>query len=568
MKGAILRFSKKNRELESKLSVTHKIDRLTARLLLNRGITEPEEVASFLTAPLSALHDPDLIPGLKTSAGRIVSAIEEKQKIVVYGDYDVDGITGSALLLRFLRDVGANADCYLPDREKEGYGLNVHAVEKIARVGCKLLVTVDNGVSAVEETKRANELGLDVIITDHHLKQGDSLPEAFAIANLHVDSGQYPYNYLCGAGIAFKLCSSVRRELHRRGAPKESLPNLKRNLDLVALATVADCVPLTGENRIVVRHGLAEIENTDNPGLAALKKNAGAGTKITSEQIAFGLAPRINAAGRLACPKIAFDLLLTHEKRVAVKLAGELEEINKKRREIQSDILTSAIKVAEETFDPESDRALVLGHDSWSQGVIGIVAAGLVERYGVPVAIVGFDGDTGRGSVRGLPGFDCSAALAEISECLKGFGGHKMAAGFALRKEDYSRMKERFLAVCSRLLENVDTRPVLEIDDEIDPTLFNMEKYNAIEPLAPFGEGNRAPLFLGKSVDFTDVRYIGKDGSTIRLDLAGGASMVGFSLGSRVRKSGAITFDVVYTPELNHFNGNSRLQLRIVDIVS
>ena len=542
---------------------------LVARLLVNRGIKTAEQAHVFLGGPLSSLEDPMLMRDMGKAAQRILAARERGEKIVVYGDYDVDGVTASAMLTRFLRAVGAKADYYVPERAREGYGVNPGALSAIASGGAGLVITVDCGISDFEAAGHAGKIGLDMIITDHH-QPPDRLPPALATLNPHRKDCPYPYKNLAGVGVAFKLIMAVRGELHRRGVEKERLPNLKSYLDLVAIGSVADCVPLTGENRVMTKSGLRVLSTTDKPGLAALRDivlRSGGG--VTSRDVGFGLAPALNAAGRLGRANVSVDLLLSENRRGVSKMAGYLDRENRRRREIQNEIFEEAREMVETSVDLDNDRAVVLWSETWHPGVVGIAAARIVDAYNLPAVLICLENGVGRGSARSVPSFDITGGLSECGRLLERFGGHEMAAGFTILRENLCAFREKFLSTAKNTLKNKSLKPALRVDCQADPRRFDRGLAEAVLALEPFGIGAPEPLFLGRGVSFSSVTRMGADGGHVRISIDGPASLIGFSMAGlvdRFNEAGVSSYDIVYTPEINRWGSSERVQLRLLDI--
>ena len=567
MSEKIWKVATGDQAVEDRLAKALDCHHLVARLLVNRGITDQDEARSYLSAPLSSLHDPLLLPDMEKAVARILDAKERQEKVTIFGDYDVDGVTASAIMLRFFSDIGIDADSYIPHRQKEGYGLNVKAVEKIAG-GSKLLITVDNGISAIKEVEVAKKLGLDVIITDHHLPP-EKLPNAFAIINPVLEGSGYPFKGLCGAGVAFKLCMAIRSALHKSGATKESLPNLKRLLDLAAIGSVADCVPLTGENRVIVASGLGEFVENGKPGLSELVAISRIDSQqVTASDIAFRLAPRINAAGRMGDADIGLKLLTTDDRVEGRKLAIELDGRNQRRKDEQEKMFMEAEEMVGQMEKQGPMAAIVLGSSEWSSGIIGIVASKLVDKYRRPVALVSFTGSTGRGSARSIEGFHLTEALGECSDLLNQFGGHEQAAGFSMEKENLESFRVRFSEVSEIRLNEVDTKKVISIDGVASPSVFDRKLVDNILTLEPFGQSAPPPIFLGKEISFSTIRFMGDNDEHVRLITRDGKSAVGFGFGEKLKDQdieGSL-WDIVFTPGINRFNGSEKIQLILHDI--
>ena len=569
MSRTVWRLAEGDRRAENELTAALGVGPLIARLLVNRGYATVAAARSFLSTDLSGLPEPTDMQGMERAADRVMAAIASGERIVIYGDYDVDGVTATTVMVRFLAAVGANVDYALPEREKDGYGLKPAAIARLADIGTKLLITVDNGVSAHEAVEAANAAGIDVVVTDHH-QMPQTPVAAYAVVNPRLDSPLAPTASLAGVGVAFELARAIRSKLLKGGAPKEGLPHLGALLDCVAVGSIADCVPLVGVNRTLVTNGLKQLARTRWTGLTALMAAAGvAPDRVEPGDIAFGIAPRINAAGRMGSAAAALGLMLADDPHTAARLARELEEANRRRRELQEKIYAEAMGM----IDPEQvarDRAVVAAGYGWKTGVVGIVAAKTTEKFGTPSALVAFDGDgPGRGSVRSVPGFNAGEALAAASAHLMTHGGHPAAAGFTVAPESYEAFRGMFIDAARTALADVDTRPETVIDAVVDPAAFDVA---FIEELAatmgPFGEGNRTPVFLAEKAPIQRIVRMGKEKNHARLSIYGvKAEVVAFGFADEFEAAGGEgSFDLVFTPTLNHFNGVTRPQLRLIDM--
>lgn len=539
---------------------------VVARLLANRGALDPESARLFLETPLESLEDPSLMADMDAAVDRVLSARRRKEKVVIYGDYDVDGITATATLIRFLRSIGVDTDFYIPERAKEGYGMNAAALDSIASDGAGLLITVDNGISDLEAVDHARSIGLDVLITDHH-QPGAEIPSALAVLNPNRKDCQYPCKTLSGAGIAFKLCQAVRSALRHNGEKKENLPNLKRYLDMIAVSAIADLTPLTGENRTLARVGLREIAATDKTGLAALVMvTLSSQTRITARDVGYGLAPALNAAGRLGRADIGVELLLTNDRDRAWEIARFLESENKRRREIQDRMFAEALEMVKQKTDFEKDRAIALGSDKWHPGVAGIVASKIVNLYHLPTALVCFENGLGKGSARSIPAFNITDRLGRISDTLEKYGGHELAAGFSVKSENFEDFRDAFLSVAEKEIREEDLSPSIKIDMEVDPAIFTMDSVLSISALEPFGMGNPSPVFLSRDVRFADLKFIGREERHVRFSVNGRIPVVGFNMADKVKEAaGEQRLDIAYTPEISTWGGMEKIQLRLLD---
>ena len=500
----------------SVLSAQQKENALLAGILTARGITDPAEALTLLAGE-EDLSDPFLLTDMQKACERIWQAIDNGETIVVFGDYDVDGVTATALLYQHLKGMGATVKCMLPSREGDGYGLSRNAIQSIHDKGYQLIVTVDNGISAVEEAEFAAELGIDLIITDHHLPP-ETLPKAVAVVDPRRLDDTSPFKGLCGAGVAFKLCAALD------GCPPEEM--LDYCGDLAAVGTVADVMPLTGENRTLVKSGLRQLQNTDRPGLEALLEEVGlAGRPITAENISYAIAPRINAAGRMDSAVTALQLVLCEDPDRAEELAHKLNEINVKRQETELEIFKAAQVLLEQQPERLEDRVMLLWGCDWHPGVIGIVASRLVERTGRPVIVVTVDehGEC-KGSGRSVPGFNLHACIGSCADLLIRYGGHAMAAGLSVREENLPELRRRLNEWAARECPVLHTAP-LECDLPIHLDRVTVDSVRRIDALAPFGAENPTPVFLLQSA-VVDGVYPVSEGRHSRLRLRQGNASV------------------------------------------
>ena len=493
-------------------------------LLLDRGIDTKEKIDKYLHPKMDDLYDPMLMQDMDKAVAVVRDAIAKDEKIVVFGDYDVDGVTATAILLTYLRKQGAKVDYYIPDRHGEGYGLNIAAIEQIAS-HAKLLITVDCGITCPNEVARAIELGMRVIITDHH-QLGPELPRCSAVLNPLL--GSYPFRRLCGAGVAFKLVQAL--------GGMEAIESL---WELAALATIADIVPLLDENRVIVTFGLRAMASSQRPGLIALMESAGVDPKnVSSSDVAFRMAPRINAGGRLALASRGVELLTTRRQDMAREIAAELDQDNTKRREIEMDIFAQADEKTQNEIDFLTERAIVVCGEGWNPGVIGLAASRLVEKYKWPTILLAQDGDVCVGSARSIPGVDIHQAMATCRDLFVRFGGHAQAAGLTIEKKNVPEFKRR---LTQAILENCEPEafiPTEEYDLELELGDMTEELVEAFSSMQPTGFGNPAPVFCVRGVHTTDVRAIGKESAHLRMRLSGGTEMrnaIGFRMGDRAR---------------------------------
>jgi single-stranded-DNA-specific exonuclease len=532
-----------------------------AAILVQRGLGSPVLAKAFLRPDLETLSDPLLWADMGVAVEILTRAVRDKRAILVHGDYDVDGQCATALLTRVLREAGATAHPFVPHRLRDGYDFGPAGLAEAQRVGAGVIVTCDCGITAVDAVAAARAAGMEVIVTDHHLP-GDVLPPASAVLDPRRPDCPSEDKDLCGTGVAFKLAQALVRTL----GLSENLP--LHFLDYVALATVADVVPLTGENRILVRHGLKMLAESRWVGLRALVETAGlgGGKPLRAGHVGFILAPRLNAAGRIADAKDGLRLLLTEDPAEAAALARELETLNARRQELDQKILDEAIDLAEKTLR-EDDRALVLAADDWHPGVIGIVASRLVERYGRPTFMIAWEkeGDVGRGSGRSIAGFDLHAALHRVGPHLEKYGGHTMAAGLTIRRERYEDFRVAFLEVAGQLLGPDDLAPSQRVDLELPLGLVNGELERLIRHLEPCGAGNPAPVFGVRGARAVGARRVGTNHLRFTLDDGSGVlPAIGFRWADDVPDSWlAAPLDVAFKLERDEWQGRTTLQARV-----
>lgn len=536
------------------------VSELLATVLVNRGIVNDEEIRVFLNPTRSDFHNPYLMPDMEIAVNRIIDAINNQEKVIIYGDYDVDGITSITVLKKFLKTCGLDVDYYIPNRLSEGYGLNKPAIDFIKEQGYTLIITVDCGISGIEEIEYANSLGIETIVTDHH-EPMDVLPPAVAIVDLkRKDNDTYPFKSLAGCGVVFKLTQALGMKLGID--EKEYL----KYLDIVCVGTISDIVPLVDENRVIAKLGLKLVEVTRNPGLKALL-NASGYKAVNSNTISFGIAPRINACGRMGYEEEALKLFLTENLVQASEITERLNKYNKERQEIEKNIYNEAIKMMEKE-DPKA-QSIVLGSNNWHHGVIGIVSSKITEMYFKPSVLICFEGDEGKGSGRSIPGFDLHEALAESSQYLEKYGGHEMAVGLSLKKNNFNRFKEKF----EKYVEEKDITgivPIIEIDKQISLKDIDCDIVKQLDLLEPFGEANRRPVFVYKNLKIDSIRAL-SDGKHLKMTLKDGNTIVnaiGFNMGN-LSKEYMIgdRVDVVGTLELNAYNGRENVQINVKDMM-
>jgi len=535
------------------------ISSATAALLLNRGVTNVDQANAWMS-PIQT-HDPFLIPDMDRAVDRLHRAMRCHEQVCFYGDYDVDGMSATSIYLSFFRTLGAQVRAYVPHRLREGYGLNESAVRTLAKEGVTLLVTSDCGTTSHHEIRLANQLGLDVIVTDHHQTEAD-MPTALAVMNPHRQDAHYPFHGLCSGGLAYKVAQAYESKYGSGSVPLESL------LDLVALATIADVVPLQDENRWFVREGLAQISRGARCGVRALKQVAGISRECTTETIAFKLGPRLNAAGRLDEAIKGVRLLTTESEREAHTLAEDLDRLNQARRDLEGVILEEALAQVE---SQQLSGGIVLYARGWHLGVVGIVAARIMERFHRPTVVIAVNNDgIGKGSARTVPGFDLYQALAGCRDLLVAFGGHPSAAGVTIQEAQLPAFADRFSTIAEKWARDTQNTPVLHVDSEVRLNEITLTLLREIGTLHPFGAGNPEPTFVVRDLNVLNARVVGE--KHLKMTVRQGGSMpfdsIGFGMKSLEDRglSRHRPIDVACTPELNHWNGYDRIQLRIRDI--
>lgn len=554
----------KNYKAEEIMSIAKELSLppIVISLLAARGISD---IKRFLNADLEELHDPFLMKDAEGATERIIKAIENKEKITVYGDYDVDGITSTVVLVKFLKSHGACVDYYIPDRLEEGYGINTMAIDAILKRGTNLLITVDCGITAVDEVSYARQKGLDVIVTDHH-ECKDKLPEALFVINPKQPGCNYPFKKLAGVGVVFKLIQAITLKL--KFHMKELI---EEYIDLVALGTVADVMPLEDENRIIVKNGLKHLRYSSNYGIRALLKIADIKTNvITTSAVGFGLAPRINAAGRMGDPESAVFLLLSTDDTEAQKYAMLLEDENKQRQTIENGIYNKAVEIIKQNPDMENDYVLVLDYDGWHHGIIGIVASKLSERYNKPCILISTDEEgRGKGSGRSIKGFNLFEALCKSSDKLIKFGGHELAAGLGIEKNKISEFRKEINKYAKEILSDDDFMPVLQLDAELPAQYLNLNTAEKLCVLEPYGMGNPSPVFYTPDMTVMSIRTL-SEGRHLKMTLVKNdmfIDVIGFGLGQKAKDlKQRDKIDIVYNLDINVYRGERQAQLQLRDL--
>jgi single-stranded-DNA-specific exonuclease len=565
--------------LVASLARAHGLSEVASTLLVARGIADPKLAADHLEPRLSALHDPSLLPDMPLATARIVRAIERRETILVHGDYDVDGVTGTTLLVRLFRRLGANVAWHIPNRFTDGYAFGPHSIERARAAGAKLVISVDNGTSSRATIAELLDLGIDTIVTDHHepprAPDGSpaELPPAVAIVNPKLESSRYPFRELCGGAVAFKLAWGVCQAVTGAARVRTDLRDyLADAMGYVAIATVCDVVPLVDENRILSRYGLRSLAASRSAGVQALLAVAKLdGRELESDDLAFQIGPRINASGRLGSARTAVELLLADDPAEASRLAREIDALNTERKRLSALLFHEAARAAEEFADAERHPVLVLAGQGWHQGLVGIVAARLVERFARPALVIGLDGASGRGSARSIAGFNVLDALHGGAEHMERYGGHEQAAGCEVRADAVDALREAVGARARRLLAGQGfAAPPTWIDCEVPFERVTPELMRELSRLAPFGERNGKPVLLSTDLRLAEPpRAVGSDGSHLVLRLRRGAQVLKAMFFGAAARSGELRMGepvhAVFTPRWNVFRGERTLEIELVD---
>lgn len=552
-------FYNSDEKLVNEICERYNLNKVIGKIIVNRHVVNDEDVRIFITPTRDDFHNPFLFKGMDIAVDRIIKAINNKEKILIYGDYDVDGITSTTVLKKYLMDRGISVDTYIPNRLHEGYGLNKKAIDTIKERNIDLIITVDCGISAIEEVDYAVRLCMDIIVTDHH-EVGEKLPNALAVIDAKRKDNTYPFRALAGVGVVFKLIQALSIKLEIK--PEEYL----KYLDLVCVGTISDIVPLEGENRTIAKLGLMLIKVTRNLGLRELIKSSGY-KEIDSNTISFGVAPRINACGRMGHEEEALKLFLAEDLESATKITKELNEYNTLRQSTEKAIYEEAVQQIEKNH-LDANNSIVLGGKGWHHGVIGIVSSKVTDKYYKPSILLSFEDNIAKGSGRSVPGFDLYEGLAKCEDLLEKYGGHSMAVGLTLKKENLENFKERFEQIAKE--KNIkELVPIIYIDDELKLKDINMDLVKSISILEPFGEANKVPLFLIRNLKIDSIRAL-SEGRHLKLTLRDEnfvINAIGFELGYLAEEYRiGDRIDVVGTLEINSFNGFSSIQINMKDI--
>ncbi|MCI9177227.1 MAG: single-stranded-DNA-specific exonuclease RecJ [Clostridia bacterium] len=552
-------INEENKEQIEEFAKENNLSLLLSSVLLNRGICKKEEVEIFLNPTRDNFHNPFLMPDMEKAVLRILKAIETKEKVLIYGDYDADGITSITVMKKFLAQRGLEVGYYIPNRLNEGYGLNKTAIDTIQKQGYTLMITVDCGISGIEEIRYAMELGIEVIVTDHH-EPGEEIPKCLAVIDAKRKDNQYPFNQLAGVGVVFKVIQAISIQL--KLDPKEYL----KYLDIVCVGTISDIVPLVDENRVIAKLGLKLVSMTKNVGLRTLLTSIGY-HQVDSTAISFGVAPRINACGRMGEEKEALKLFLTENIQEAREITAKLNEYNISRQTTEKQIFSQAVEQIEKEGQKE-EACIVLGSEQWHHGVIGIVASKVTDIYFKPSILICFEGEEGKGSGRSIPGFDLHEALMNCSTNIERFGGHSMAIGITVKKEKFESFKKEF----EEYTKNSSIRdiiPIIKIDKQVELKQINLEMVKDLKLLEPYGEANKVPLFLMQNLKIQAIRSL-SEGKHLKLKLGQDNYLIdaiGFNMGEYVGKCQiGDKVDIVGSLEINSFNGNDQIQMNLKDI--
>jgi len=550
--------------LAGQLASQLNISPLLAQCLLNRGFSEPSAIQYFLQPRLKNLADPFLLPNMDAAIVRLLRAREQNEPLVIFGDYDVDGVTSTALLLEVLRPLGWRVDFYLPSRMDEGYGLSADGVENcLKKFPTTLLLAVDCGSTAIETIGKLRDHGVDTIVLDHH-QVSSPAPDAVALVNPQLSQN---FTELCSAGLAFKLAHALVKRGREIALPGAAEFDLRPLLDLVALGTIADIVPLIGENRILVSAGLERLNQTRRPGIVALKKVAQSPEKLGAYDVGFQLAPRLNAAGRLESAEDALRLLLAKSSEEAMPLAQNLDSRNRERQKIERSIVEDVSGVVRSKFNPQTDFVIVEGQLLWHIGVVGIVASRVLQEFYRPTIIIGGEGGEWRGSGRSIAGFDLAAALRECDDLLLRHGGHAMAAGLSIAPGKIDLLRQRLNEIARRRLRPEDLQPPLRLDAEVGLDEMNFETLGELDRLKPTGQGNPAVQFCARNLSHQrPLQRIGAGKQHVKMWVTDGLATheaVWWNGGEASLPVGK--FDLAFAPQINHFNGNRTVQLKVLD---
>ena len=550
----------KNEITEEYIKQKYKLKNLIVKIIEQKNFKNEEELKVFLNPTRNDFYDPFLMPDMEKAVSRILKALKNNENITIFGDYDADGITSTTILKRFFHDINKECNVYIPNRLNEGYGLNKNAIKKLSEDGTNLIITVDCGITAIEETKYAKELGIDIVITDHH-EPGEEIPDAEAVVDCKRKDNKYPFRELAGCGVAFKLTQALCKnlELNENQALKY--------LDIACVGTISDVVPLVDENRVIVKLGMLLLKQTKNLGLKQIINNAHF-KEFNSMSVAFGITPRINACGRLGHQDEALELFTTDNQEKATELAKKMDEYNIQRQLEEKRIYDEAITLLqEETQTNDITNCIVLGHENWNPGVIGIVSSRITEKFYKPSILVCFDKDIAKGSGRSIEGFDLHKALMKCDKYLTNYGGHSLAAGLSLNRKDFEKFKNMINEYAEKNIKDEDLIPTINIDLKLEDSQLNIEDVEELKLLEPFGQSNEEPIFMITNLKVVSIKTL-SDGKHLKLYLKNQNYLdaIGFNLGERANelKIGD-TIDIVGNLNINEFNNTKKVQMLLKD---
>lgn len=556
-----------HQNIEESLAKEFGVHRIISQLILNRNVASLEDAHRYLNPSLNDLHSPFLMQDMKKGVGRLIKAIYAGEEIVIYGDYDADGITSVVILYKFIKELTGHVSYYIPDRVQEGYGLKIPVVDQFKNKNIKLIITVDCGISDIEQIAYAQSIGIDTIVLDHH-EIADQLPVAVACINPNRSDCSFPFKHLAGVGIAFNFLIALRGSLRKEGFWKNGqYPNLKEYLDVVALGTIGDIAPLVGENRILAKIGLELITEGKRPGIRALKEVSGIdGQLIDSFKASFCLIPRINAAGRIASPLDAVELLLSEDMDEARPLAEKLDLYNRRRQAMEKDILNEILGQLGTNPDLENMNALVFSSEKWHPGVVGIVASRLVDLFSRPTFVISLKNGVGKGSGRSVSDFNMHKGLQQCASLLLSYGGHYRAAGISIKEDDIDEFTCMLDEIIRNSVQSSDMVSHTYIDAECHLQDINLDLINQITRLAPFGCENPEPILCARNIKVSSPAVVGHNHLKMRLT-SNGASVnaIWFGMGKYLGAINGANLDVVFSPQINYWNGSSDIQLKMKD---
>ena len=559
-KWSIKNKKTKNEITEEYIKQKYKLKNLIVKIIEQKNFKNEEELKVFLNPTRNDFYNPFLMPDMEKAVSRILKALKNNENITIFGDYDADGITSTTILKRFFHDINKECNVYIPNRLNEGYGLNKNAIKKLSEDGTNLIITVDCGITAIEETKYAKELGIDIVITDHH-EPGEEIPDAEAVVDCKRKDNKYPFRELAGCGVAFKLTQALCKNLDLN--ENQAL----KYLDIACVGTISDVVPLVDENRVIVKLGMLLLKQTKNLGLKQIINNAHF-KEFNSMSVAFGITPRINACGRLGHQGEALELFTTDNQEKATELAKKMDEYNIQRQLEEKRIYDEAITLLQEEAQTNGiTNCIVLGHENWNPGVIGIVSSRITEKFYKPSILVCFDKDIAKGSGRSIEGFDLHKALMECDKYLTNYGGHSLAAGLSLNTKDFEKFKNMINEYAEKNIKDEDLIPTINIDLKLEDSQLNIEDVEELKLLEPFGQSNEEPIFMITNLKVVSIKTL-SDGKHLKLYLKNQNYLdaIGFNLGERANelKIGD-TIDIVGNLNINDFNNTKKVQMLLKD---